>query len=168
MSGTDPADPATRDSDAKRQRDYAKSLDAGGLKGARLGVVRKRLMGYSPATDRVIEAAIADMKRLGAIIVDPADMPTLGQFDDSELEVLLYEFKADLNKYLAWLGPGAPVHSLKDIIAFNDAHRNTEMPYFGQELMLRAAGEGSAHRQGVSGGAREEPSPARSARASTP
>ncbi len=142
MSGTDPADPATRDSDAKRQRDYETFLDAGGLSGARLGVIRQRLMGYSPATDRVMEAAIADLKRLGAIIVDPADVPTIGQFDDSELEVLLYEFKADLNKYLAWLGPNAPVHSLKDIIEFNEAHRDTEMPYFGQELMLRAQEKG--------------------------
>jgi len=142
MSGTDPADPATRESDAKRQRDYTKFLDAGGLAGARLGVVRQRLMGYSPATDRVMEAAIADLKRLGAIIIDPADVPTIGQFDDSELEVLLYEFKADLNKYLAALGPSAPVHSLKDIIDFNEAHRDAEMPYFGQELMLRAQEKG--------------------------
>jgi len=142
MSGTDPADPATRDSDAKRQRDYAKFLDAGGLSGARLGVIRKRLMGYSPATDRVMDAAIADLKRLGAIIVDPADVPTIGKFDDSELEVLLYEFKADLNKYLAWLGPNARVHSLKDVIEFNEAHRDTEMPYFGQELLLRAQDKG--------------------------
>jgi amidase len=142
MSGSDPADPATHDSDAKRQRDYSTFLDAGGLSGARLGVVRQRLMGYSPATDRVMEAAIADLKRLGAIIVDPADVATIGQFDDSELEVLLYEFKADLNKYLAWLGPNARVHSLKDVIEFNEAHRDTEMPYFGQELMLRAQDKG--------------------------
>ena len=142
MSRSDPADPATRDSDTKRQRDYTKFLDAGGLAGARLGVVRQRLMGYSPATDRVMEAAIADLKRLGAIIVDPADVPTIGQFDDSELEVLLYEFKTDLNKYLALLSPNAPVHSLKDVIDFNEAHRDTEMPYFGQELMLRAQEKG--------------------------
>ena len=142
MSGSDPADPVTRDSDAKRQPDYTRFLDAGALAGARLGVVRQRLMGYSPATDRVMEAAIADLKRLGAVIVDPADVPTVGQFDDSELEVLLYEFKADLNKYLAGLGPSAPVHSLKDVIEFNEAHRDTEMPYFGQELMLRAQEKG--------------------------
>jgi amidase len=142
MSGTDPADPATRDSDAKRQPDYARFLDAGGLSGARLGVIRQRLMGYSPATDRVMDAAIADLRRLGAIIVDPADVTTIGQFDDSELEVLLYEFKADLNKYLSWLGPNARVHSLKDVIEFNEAHRDTEMPYFGQELLLRAQDKG--------------------------
>ena len=142
MSGTDPADPATRESDARRQRDYTTFLDAAGLAGARLGVMRQRLMGYSSATDRVMDAAIADLKRLGAVVVDPADVPTIGQFDDSELEVLLYEFKADLNKYLAALGPGAPVHSLQDVIAFNDAHRETEMPYFGQELLLRAQQKG--------------------------
>jgi amidase len=142
MSGTDPADPATRDSDAKRQRDYTTFLDANGLAGARVGVVRQRLMGYSPATDRVMETAIADLKRLGAVIVDPANVATIGQFDDSELEVLLYEFKADLNKYLASLGPSARVHSLRDIIAFNEQYRALEMPYFGQELMLRAQEKG--------------------------
>ncbi|MFI5177425.1 MAG: amidase [Vicinamibacterales bacterium] len=142
ISGTDAADPATRASDAKRTRDYATSLDAGGLAGARLGVVRQKLMGYSPATDAAIDAAIADLTRLGAVIVDPAKEPTKGTLDDSELTVLLFEFKADLNKYLAWLGPQAPVHSLKDVIAFNDAHRESEMPYFGQELMLRAESQG--------------------------
>jgi amidase len=142
IGGTDPADNATRDSDAKRSPDYTAFLDAGGLKGARIGVVRQHLMGYSPPTDRVMETAIADLKRLGAVIVDPADVPTIGQFDDSELEVLLFEFKADLNKYLAALGPEAPVHSLKDVIEFNNAHRDTEMPFFGQELMLRAEEKG--------------------------
>jgi amidase len=142
ISGTDSGDPATRDSDTKRTRDYTKVLDAGGLAGARLGVVRQKLMGYSAATDAVMEAAIADLRRLGAVIVDPANVPTIGAFDDSELTVLLFEFKADLSKYLAWLGPQAPVHSLKDVIAFNDAHRDTEMPYFGQDLMLRAEEKG--------------------------
>ena len=142
IAGTDPADPATRDSDARRTRDYTKALDAGGLAGARLGVIRQKLMGYSPATDAVMETALADLKRLGAVIVDPADVPTIGTFDESELTVLLFEFKADLNKYLAGLGPQAPVHSLKDVIAFNDAHRDLEMPYFGQELMLRAEEKG--------------------------
>ncbi len=142
MGGTDPADSATRDSDAKRERDYTKFLDEHGLAGARLGVVRERLMGYSPATDRVMDAAIADLKRLGAVIVDPANIPTIGQFDDTELEVLLYEFKADLNKYLASLGPDARVHSLRDVIEFNETHRDTEMPFFGQELMLRAQEKG--------------------------
>ncbi len=142
IGGTDPGDDATRESDARRSRDYSTFLDPRGLTGARLGVVRQRLMGYSPAVDAVMTRAIEDLKRLGAVIVDPADIPTIGQFDDSELEVLLYEFKADLNKYLTGLGPDAPVHSLKDIIDFNEAHRDTEMPYFGQELMLRAQAKG--------------------------
>ena len=88
------------------------------------------------------ETAIADMKARGAIIVDPTDIPTLGTFDDAELDVLLYEFKSDLNKYLAWLGPASPVHSLTDVIAFNNAHRDEELPYFGQELFLMADAKG--------------------------
>ena len=56
--------------------------------------------------------------------------------------MLLYEFKADLNKYLAWLGPASPVRSLKDVIAFNNAHREQELPYFGQELLEMAEAKG--------------------------
>jgi len=82
------------------------------------------------------------LKRLGAVIVDPADIPTSGKFDDSELEVLLFEFKADLNKYLAELGPRAPVHSLKEIIEFNEKNKEKEMPYFGQELFIKAQAKG--------------------------
>jgi amidase len=142
LAGSDPDDPATRDADAKGQRDYTKYLDPGGLKGARLGIVREKLFGYSPAADRIAEQAIADMKKAGAVIVDPANIPTLGKFDDSEFQVLLYEFKADLNKYLAWLGPASPVHSLADVIAFDKAHADQEMPYFGQEIALQAEAKG--------------------------
>jgi amidase len=85
---------------------------------------------------------ISEIKGLGAVIVDPADIPTSGKFDDSELEVLLYEFKADLNAYLAGLGPNAPVHSLKEIIAFNEQHRDREMPYFGQDLFIKSEAKG--------------------------
>jgi amidase len=138
MAGTDADDPATKQADAKGLRDYSQSLDPNGLKGARIGIVRTRLFGYSPAADAIAEAAIADMKRQGAVIVDPANIPTLGTFDDSEFDVMLFEFKADLNKYLAWLGPASPVHSLADVIAFNNAHKDQEMPYFGQELMMMA------------------------------
>src|SRR4051812_15802999 len=122
--------------------DYTASLDPNGLKGARLGVVRNKYFGYSPAADRIAEAAIADMKKQGAIIVDPVTIPTLGTFDDGEFDVLLYEFKADLNKYLTWLGAASPVHSLKEIIAFNDAHKDQEMRYFGQEIMAMAEKKG--------------------------
>jgi amidase len=139
LTGVDPADlPTSR----ARRGDYAAALDPDGLKGARIGVVRNKLFGYSPPADRIAEAAIAVMKRQGAVIVDPANIPTLGKFGDSEFEVLLYEFKADLNTYLTWLGPASPVHSLKDVIAFNDAHMDQEMPYFGQEIMEMAEKKG--------------------------
>ena len=140
--GADPQDAATRASETRGHHDYTTYLDAGGLKGARIGVVRNRLFGYSVAADALAEAAIADMKKQGAVIVDPANIPTLGKFDDSEFDVLVYEFKADLNKYLAALGAAAPVHSLKDVIAFNTAHRDQELPYFGQEIMAMAERKG--------------------------
>jgi amidase len=139
MAGADADDPATRRSTAV---DYTRSLDPGGLKGARIGIVRNKYFGSSPATDALAEAAIAVMKQQGATIVDPANIPTLGKFDDGEFQVLLYEFKADLNKYLTWLGAASPVHSLKDVIAFNDAHQDQEMPYFGQEIMTMAEKKG--------------------------
>jgi amidase len=145
LAGTDPRDPATRDADRKGQRDYTRYLDRDGLRGARIGVVRNRLFGYSPAADRLAEAAIADIKGQGAIIVDPANIPTLGKFDDSEFDVLLYEFKADLNAYLASRAassPGLPVRSLKDVIAFNNAHQAEELRFFGQEIMEMAEKKG--------------------------
>ena len=82
------------------------------------------------------------MKKHGATIVDPANITTLGKFDDGEFDVLLYEFKADLNKYLTWLGAASPVHSLKDVMAFNDAHKDQEMRYFDQEIMAMAEKKG--------------------------
>jgi amidase len=87
-------------------------------------------------------AAIAEMKHQGAEIIEPADMETTGKFDDSELEVLLFEFKADLNAYLARLGAGTPVHSLQEIIDFNERNSEQEMPYFGQDLMIKAQAKG--------------------------
>jgi amidase len=122
--------------------DYTKSLDPNGLRGARIGVARDKFFGFSEETDRVIEEAIAEMRRRGAEIVDPADIPTAGKFDDSEGVVLSYEFKNDLNLYLGGLGPKAPVHSLADVIAFNESHREREMPYFGQDLMIKAQAKG--------------------------
>jgi len=82
------------------------------------------------------------MKRLGAVVVDPADDPALSRFDDAERTVLLYEFKNDLNNYLASLGPRAPVHTLEDVIRFNEAHKDKELPYFGQETMIKAQEKG--------------------------
>jgi amidase len=142
MAGTDTDDAATSGSTRRGRRDYTPSLDTHGLEGARIGVIRNRLFGSNPAADRLADEAIADMKAHGAVIVDPANIPTLGKFDDTEFDVLLYEFKADLAKYLGWLGAAAPVHSLADVIAFNDSHRDAELRYFGQEIMLMAEKKG--------------------------
>ena len=140
MTGVDPRDSATKAS-ARKAPDYGKSLDANALKGARIGVARRKYFGYSPATDRLIDAAVADMKAHGAIIVDPADIPTASGLDDCEFQILLYEFKAGLNAYLAGLGPKARVHSLRELIAFNERERR-EMPYFGQEILVLAEAKG--------------------------
>src|SRR2546421_3853750 len=122
--------------------DYSASLDPNGLRGARIGVARKKFFGYSPEADALVETAIDVLKRQGAVIVDPADIPHAGEYDDSELIVLLYELKADLAAYLAQWAPSASVKSLADVIAFNEAHKTTEMPYFGQELFIQAQEKG--------------------------
>ncbi|HEY1952722.1 MAG TPA: amidase, partial [Gemmatimonadaceae bacterium] len=142
LAGIDPRDPATAGSNSRVEADYTQFLDANGLRGARIGVARAKFSGYSDVTDRLFNDAIATMKAQGAIIVDPADIDTAGKFDDSEFDVLLYEFKNDLNAYLASLGPRAPVKTLADIIAFNEAHKDQEMPWFGQETMIQAQAKG--------------------------
>jgi amidase len=142
MIGVDPRDPPTARGRTKGFKDYTQFLNADGLRGARIGVAREKYFGYSATADKVVDEAIQQLKRLGAVIIDPANIPTAGKFDDSEFEVLLYEFKADLNAYLSALGPKAPVRTLKDIIDFNDANREQEMPYFGQEIMLMAQKKG--------------------------
>ena len=123
-------------------RDYGAGLDPAGLRGARIGVARKKFFGYSPEADTLVEAAIEVLRRQGAVIVDPADIPHAGEYDDSELLVLLYELKADLATYLATWAPGASVKTLADIIAFNEANKAREMPYFGQELFVQAQEKG--------------------------
>src|SRR5882762_3406759 len=141
LTGIDSRDDATKASAGKFLVDYTKSLDTNGLKGARIGVHRKGF-GFNDAVDKLMNDCVDIIKKRGAIIVDPADIPTAGKFDDSELEVLLYEFKAGLNSYLASLGPRAPVKSLKEIIDFNEQYRDREMPYFGQDLFIKAQAKG--------------------------
>jgi amidase len=141
MTGVDPRDPATRASSGRAHVDYTGFLDPLGLRGARIGVARN-YFGFSDAVDRVMNDAVAAMKNAGAVIVDPANIATKGKFDDSEFEVLLYEFKADLNAYLAARGSGASARSLADLIAFNERHRDREMPYFGQEIFVMAQKKG--------------------------
>jgi amidase len=134
MSGRDPDDPATTVMASGKPFDRGAALTGGALKGARIGVARKRYFGYSPATDRLVQTAIVKLEELGAVIVDPVEIATAAQLDECELEVLLYEFKADLNKYLGARSSTEPVRSLSDLLAFNERERAREMPFFGQEL----------------------------------
>jgi amidase len=138
ITGRDAADDASAQAGRPDTPDYLAHLKPDGLKGARIGVLRK-LMGYQPDVDAAMETAIATMKAAGADVVD-AEIPTLGQWDDAELQVLLYEFKTDLEKYLA--GSDAPIRTLADLIEFNQEHASTEMPWFGQELFLQAQAKG--------------------------
>jgi amidase len=140
LVGSDPRDPATADANAKMQKDYTQFLDPNGLKGARIGVARK-YFGFNDSVDALMNRLINEMKSAGAVIVDPADLESFGKFDDTELLVLMYELKADLNAYLA-SRPGAGVHTLADVIAFNEKNKEKEMPYFGQDLFLKAQEKG--------------------------
>jgi amidase len=141
LTGADPEDQATAASAGKSQTNYEQYCDANGLQGARIGVARK-YFGFSDAVDALVEHSIDIMRKQGAVIVDPADIPTLGKFDGSEMTVFMYELKADLNAYLAGLGASSPVKTLKDIIEFNDRNREKEMPYFGQDLFLKSEAKG--------------------------
>ena len=138
LAGSDPRDSATAASQGKAT-DYTKFLDPNGLRGARIGVARK-YFGFNDAVDALMNNVIEEMKKQGAEIVDPADLPSHGKFNESEFNVLLYELKADLNAYLAGR-PGAPA-TLKDLIDFNDRNRDKEMPYFGQDIFLKAEAKG--------------------------
>jgi amidase len=144
MAGIDAEDSATANSAGKIFPDYATFLDPAGLNGARLGVVRK-YFGFNDAVDQLMERLIGEMRHAGAEIIDPADIPTIGKFDDSEMTVLLYELKADLAAYLARRGEtsiGNPIKSLKDVIDFNERNRDREMPFFGQDIFLKAEQKG--------------------------
>jgi amidase len=141
LTGIDEQDVATSESREHSYTDYLQFLKADGLRGARIGVVRKTF-GFNEKVDKIMEDALDTMKKQGAILVDPAPIETAGKFGDSEFMVLLYELKADLNAYLARLGPNAPVKTLKDIIDFNERNREKEMPYFGQDTFLKAQEKG--------------------------
>ena len=141
LAGVDPLDPATAAARGNIEPDYTKFLDPRGLRGARIGVVRK-YAGFNTDVDSLFGEAIAAMKQAGAEVVDPVEIPTIGKFDDAELQVLFYEFKDDLNRYLAWLGTNTRVHTMKEVIKFNDDHREQEMPYFGQDLMQQSEAKG--------------------------
>jgi amidase len=135
LVGVDPRDPQTAASAGKFSTDYTQFLDANGLNGARIGVWRHTTTGYSRETDRIFEDALTAMADAGAVLVDPADIPTVDALTGTqdEITVLIYDFKRDLNAYLATRN--LPVKTLTDIIAFNNAHAAQELQFFGQELL---------------------------------
>ena len=137
LAGLDPDDPATQAAQSHLQPDYTRFLDANGLRGARVGVVRK-LAGFNIHVDRIFASALNAIKRAGAEVIDPVEIASIGKVDEPELQVLFFEFKDGLNRYLASLGPQAPVHNLAEVIAFNEKNRTREMPYFGQELLEKS------------------------------
>ena len=138
--GVDPSDAATAASAGKSQPDYVKFLDPAGLRGARLGIARKFFEKNAPL-DRLLTDFVDVLRRSGAEIVDPADLPLHDQWNDPELEVLLYEFKTDLNAYLSRLPAPFP-QSLAGLIAFNQKNRDREMPWFEQEIFEQSATRG--------------------------
>jgi len=160
MAGRDPRDAAT--GEAKVERDYARFLVRDGLRGARIGIAR----GYVPGHDRVqavFEQAIAQLKALGVVIIDPVALPPRATYAEAEFEVMLHEFKAGLAAYLAEFAPSAPIRNVADLIAFNERERAREMPHFGQELLVLAEARGgldsAAYREALAKGrrsAREE------------
>ena len=141
LTGVDPEDSATAASKGKFLTDYTPFLNPDGLKGARIGVLRKSF-GFNPKVDKIMEASLEVLKKQGATLVDPVALESLEKVRESEFMCFMYELKADLNAYLARLGPNAPVKTLKDIIEFNEKNREKEMPFFGQEFFLQAQEKG--------------------------
>jgi amidase len=140
MTGVDAEDAATAASAGKSFEDYTQFLTAF-KPGMRVGVVRK-YFGFNEGVDALMEQALDVLKKNGVVVVDPTDITTIGKTGDNETTVLLYELKADLNAYLARLGPKAPVKTLLEVIEFNDRNRAKEMPYFGQDMFLKAQAKG--------------------------
>ena len=141
MAGIDSLDPLTATSRDHAHADYTKFLDLDGLRGARIGVARQ-YFAINDHVTKVMDAAMDVLKKLGVTLVDPANMEKSDEYGQSELEVLLYEFKHDLNAYLAQLPPNVKTRTLADVIRFNEENREREMPYFGQELFLQAQEKG--------------------------
>jgi amidase len=140
LAGVDPRDPATADAQSHIAKDYTAFLDAGGLKGARIGVQART--GNNPIVDKVLEQAITLLKAQGAEVIDPAPIETAGQLGTNERDVLQYEFKADLNAYLATMPANVKPRTLADLIAFNAANEDREMPFFGQETFIASQARG--------------------------
>lgn len=141
LVGVDERDPATAASAGRFHTDYTRFLDANGLRGTRIGVLRQAF-GFHRDVDTILEQALGVLRERGAVLVDPVELPRGRDLGRNELTVLLYEFKHGLNAYLASLGPTAPVKTLKEVIDFNEKNKDREMPYFGQDLFLQAEEKG--------------------------
>ena len=137
MAGVDGLDSATKGSKKRGGSNYSRMLDRDGLRDARIGVARN-MAGTNPRVLKIFEHCIEVLKHLGAVVIDPADVPNFDKFGKTEVEVLHYEFKADLNKYLKTVDGTCHVHSMEDVIKFNEENSHKVMPYFGQEHMLSA------------------------------
>jgi amidase len=142
MIGRDPADSATRGIPASALTDYTRALDVDGLKGMRVGVARN-FFGFDARVDGLMEDALRVMRERGAVIIENANVPNSDKYGDDEFEVLLYEFKAGLNAYLGALPPELPVHSLAELILWNEKHSLSELQWFGQETLTQAQKRGA-------------------------
>jgi amidase len=141
LTGLDSEDEATAAAEGKKSEDYSRFLDGDGLKGARIGVARN-FFGFNDRVDQLMEEAIQAMREKGAEIIDPANIETVNEIGEIEFDMMLYEFKHDLNLYLSNLPASVTVRSLTDLIAFNEANKAKEMPWFGQELFIMADKKG--------------------------
>jgi amidase len=141
ITGVDPRDPVTQESQGKSYADYTQFLDLDGMRGARIGVARN-FCGFNEKVDRIVDGSVEVMRKLGAEVIDPADITTVVQLREIEFEVLLWEFKAGINDYLSGVEAALPVHSLKELIEFNERNHDRVMPYFGQEILLQAEEKG--------------------------
>jgi amidase len=146
MTGVDARDAATAASAGKAPRDFTQFLDAGALRGARLGVARSAFK-MNRLVDPVLEATLVALQRAGAILIDPVKLPSRQEVSDAEYQVMLYDFKAGLNDYFKSLGPGSPVKTLGELIEFNERNRERELVFFGQETLVEAQSKGPLSEQ---------------------
>ncbi|MBC7730428.1 MAG: amidase [Bacteriovorax sp.] len=137
LVGHDPLDASMQGRATSNPNDYLAALDAGALKGARLGVARQ-FFGFHDGVERMFAPVLAALQKAGAVLVDPVMLAGIDTISDAELTVLLFELKADLNAYLQRPGSSAPVKSLAEVIAFNERHAGREMKWFGQDLFIKA------------------------------
>jgi len=142
MTGIDSTEAASaRSNPTLAGQDFTRFLDPGALKGTRIGVARNHF-GWHPRIDSVMALSLKTLREQGAELIDITGFPDHAALGDAENQVLLYEFKAGLNAYLATLGDAAPVKSLAEVIAFNERNADRELKFFGQETLIEAQAKG--------------------------